>query len=356
MGVSNQAPVAGNDAVATAEDGTLTIPVASLLANDTDADGNQLSIISVGSAPNGTVSLVGGNVVFVPALNFSGVTSFTYRISDGAGGESTATVTVNVAAVADAPTVSASAGAAIEDQPIALNISGALTDTDGSEALTFKISGVPAGASLSVGTNLGGGIWQLSQAQLSGLTLSPPSDYSGSINLTVTAIGSELSNGSTAETSTTLAIEVAPVAEAPDVSAPAASGSAVGGIALTISATAVDADGSESIQSIEIDGVPPSYLLSAGTPPAEDGGAWVLTPAQLAGLTMIPVDPVAGGAHGNFQLSITRDVDRRHRHRDDDSNHAGVDRGSSGCGQRHRFRWVYRGRHGVRGYQRERQS
>ncbi|WP_143684920.1 tandem-95 repeat protein, partial [Variovorax sp. KK3] len=97
------APVAGPDTLATNEDTPLTIAPATLLANDGDVDGDPLTIVSVQGAVNGSVALVGGNVVFTPAANFNGPASFTYTVSDGNGGTSTATVTVNVAAVNDAP-------------------------------------------------------------------------------------------------------------------------------------------------------------------------------------------------------------------------------------------------------------
>ena len=91
----NDAPVANPDTVAATEDTPLTIAASTLLANDTDVDGNPLTITSVQDATNGTVSLVNGNVVFTPATNYNGPASFTYTVSDGQGGSSTVTVTVN---------------------------------------------------------------------------------------------------------------------------------------------------------------------------------------------------------------------------------------------------------------------
>ena len=101
----NDAPVAGNDTANAVEDTALTISAATLLANDTDADGNTLSITAVQGATHGTVALVGGNVVFTPAANYSGPASFTYTVSDGQGGTATGTVNLTVAAVADKPTL-----------------------------------------------------------------------------------------------------------------------------------------------------------------------------------------------------------------------------------------------------------
>ncbi|MGY4828688.1 VCBS domain-containing protein [Sphaerotilaceae bacterium SBD11-9] len=101
----NDAPVALADVRTTSEDTPLSMSTASLLANDTDVEGDALSIVSVQSPTHGTVAIVGGNVVFTPAANYSGPASFTYTASDGNGGTSTATVTVNVTAVADTPTL-----------------------------------------------------------------------------------------------------------------------------------------------------------------------------------------------------------------------------------------------------------
>ncbi|KJK01817.1 hypothetical protein UB43_07150 [Pseudomonas sp. 21] len=87
----------------TNEDTALTIAPQTLLGNDSDVDGDSLTIVSVQNAVNGSVKLEGGNVVFTPAKDFNGSGSFTYTISDGHGGTSTATVTVGVNAVNDAP-------------------------------------------------------------------------------------------------------------------------------------------------------------------------------------------------------------------------------------------------------------
>ena len=68
------------------------------VANDTDADGDTLTIISVTQAANGTVALQpdGLTVWYTPAAGFIGVDTFTYTITDGNGGNATGTVTVTV--------------------------------------------------------------------------------------------------------------------------------------------------------------------------------------------------------------------------------------------------------------------
>jgi VCBS repeat-containing protein len=100
---ANDAPTAVADAGTTSEDVALVIAASSLASNDTDPDGDTLTVTSVQGATNGTVSLSGGNVTFTPTANYNGPASFTYTVSDGNGGTSTATVNVTVTAVNDPP-------------------------------------------------------------------------------------------------------------------------------------------------------------------------------------------------------------------------------------------------------------
>ena len=69
-----------------------------VLANDTDPDGDALSITSVATPGRGSAAIVAGRIVYTPAASTcTGVTdSFTYAISDGKGGTATATVTVAI--------------------------------------------------------------------------------------------------------------------------------------------------------------------------------------------------------------------------------------------------------------------
>ncbi|MCH6576533.1 MAG: cadherin-like domain-containing protein, partial [Proteobacteria bacterium] len=91
----NDAPVAVDDAVATAVD---TAVIISVLANDTDPDtGDTLSITGVTQGANGTALDNGdGTVTYTPNLSFSGTDTFTYTADDGQGGSDTGTVTVYV--------------------------------------------------------------------------------------------------------------------------------------------------------------------------------------------------------------------------------------------------------------------
>ena len=98
---ANNPPSAGNDSASTNEDNAVTL---NTLANDSDPEGQSLSITTVGSAANGSTSTDGSTVTYTPNADFSGSDSFSYTVSDGAGGSATATVSIVVNPVNDAPT------------------------------------------------------------------------------------------------------------------------------------------------------------------------------------------------------------------------------------------------------------
>jgi hypothetical protein len=93
---TNQPPVANPDSATTAQNTAVTIAASTLLANDTDANGDTLSLTEVSNAVNGSVTFSNGNVIFTPSTNFTGDASFDYSISDGKGGTSSANVSVAV--------------------------------------------------------------------------------------------------------------------------------------------------------------------------------------------------------------------------------------------------------------------
>ncbi|WP_345774846.1 DUF4082 domain-containing protein [Rhizobium sp. K102] len=96
---SNVLPVAANDNGYTTYSSTaLSIAAASLLANDTDGDGDTLSITGVNGAVHGTVSFNSQTktVIFTPTAGYTGAASFSYTVSDGFGGTASATVSLTV--------------------------------------------------------------------------------------------------------------------------------------------------------------------------------------------------------------------------------------------------------------------
>ena len=99
----NTAPVAGADSFVTDEDVPIFVAVTDLLANDSDADGDALTILRIEAVMGGTAELYPNGVEFIPAANFHGAAGFRYVVSDGQGGETTAWVGITVASVNDNP-------------------------------------------------------------------------------------------------------------------------------------------------------------------------------------------------------------------------------------------------------------
>jgi uncharacterized repeat protein (TIGR01451 family) len=77
--VANAPPLAGSDSVTTPSNTPVTI---SVLANDSDANGDALIVSSVGTPNNGTTVISGASIVYSPANSFNGSDSFSYTVSD----------------------------------------------------------------------------------------------------------------------------------------------------------------------------------------------------------------------------------------------------------------------------------
>ncbi|TGD95707.1 DUF4082 domain-containing protein [Methylobacterium nonmethylotrophicum] len=104
--VTNQPPAAVNDTgPAVTQNTPVTFSTATLLANDTDPNGDTLTVTSVTSGTGGTATLSTQNatVTFTPTTGFTGAANFSYAISDGRGGTASATVALTVSAPGTAP-------------------------------------------------------------------------------------------------------------------------------------------------------------------------------------------------------------------------------------------------------------
>ncbi|HSH16857.1 MAG TPA: tandem-95 repeat protein, partial [Verrucomicrobiae bacterium] len=147
----NDPPVANDDALGDLqEDAGPTI--LDVLANDTDPEGDTLTIAGVGAALHGTVVNNGNNLTYTPnPVTSNSAESFVYAVNDGQGGMDTATVSFTVINVNDPPT-------AFTDTPTVAEDSGAnaidvlANDTD-PNADTLTVSAVTQPANGTVVNN-----------------------------------------------------------------------------------------------------------------------------------------------------------------------------------------------------------
>jgi hypothetical protein len=96
--VNLQPPVANNDAYATPQNTSLSVPAPGVLGNDTDPLGKPLTAVLVGGGPlHGTVTLNSdGSFTYTPAQGFYGIDTFSYEAFDGQLDSKIATVFVTV--------------------------------------------------------------------------------------------------------------------------------------------------------------------------------------------------------------------------------------------------------------------
>jgi VCBS repeat-containing protein len=168
---ANDAPVANPDSAEIAED-SAGYAIAVLL-NDSDADGDMLSVTAVTQGTNGAVVIGGGGVTYTPNPNYSGADSFTYTVGDGQGGSTSATVTVSVTSVNDAPVALDDTFATAEDMSAGGNVLANDTDVDGG-ALTATLVASTANGALTVNAD-------------GSFTYTPNPNFSGSDSFTYAA-------------------------------------------------------------------------------------------------------------------------------------------------------------------------
>ncbi|MBW2466555.1 MAG: tandem-95 repeat protein, partial [Deltaproteobacteria bacterium] len=140
----NHPPSAENDSAATDEDMSVTV---NLLANDTDADGDLLTIESIDQSTNGTVNENGNGVItYTPAENFNGSDSFSYTVNDANGGTDTGGVSITVNPVNDPPTAHSQSLHTVEDTQLPITLTASDVEND---PLTYTVSSGPVYGSLS---------------------------------------------------------------------------------------------------------------------------------------------------------------------------------------------------------------
>ncbi len=224
----NDSPNGGDDFVSVAEDGSASV---SVLGNDSDPDGDTLVVTAVTQSAHGTVSFAGGLVTYIPSANYNGSDSFTYTISDGNGGASTATVSIMVTAANDAPLAGNDVASVVEDGSVNVAVLANDSDLEG-DSLTMTAVSQPAHGTVSFA---GGSV-----------TYVPSANYNGSDSFTYT-----ISDGQGGAANGTVSVTVSSVNDPPDaVNDSATLNEASGGIALAVLANDSDLDGALTVVSV----------------------------------------------------------------------------------------------------------
>ncbi|MCG3209027.1 MAG: hypothetical protein FOGNACKC_02643 [Anaerolineae bacterium] len=169
----NDAPVAKDDAYSTDEDTTLTVSPPGILVNDSDVDGDSLTVTLLTDPANGTLSQnADGSFSYTPNENFNGVDSYTYEACDPDGLCAEATVTITVNPVNDPPVAEDDSATTDEDTPVTIPASANDSDIDGN--LDPSSASVLTGAAHGTVESNGDGTF----------TYTPDPNYNGSDSFT----------------------------------------------------------------------------------------------------------------------------------------------------------------------------
>ena len=345
-GVADDIDVEGEDISGLSEDMS-AFTTLDLSGELHDTDGSEsLSFILSGLPEdtqiniNGTITTIGtdgsiainsddiNSVSFKAPANFSGVITATLTATttenDGDTLSRSDTFTIDIEAVADTATLQTQNAQGNEDSAIALNISSVLSDTDGSEAITIKLEGIPDGAVLTRadGSNITvfSGIAIVNSEDLSGLSITPPQDSNVDFELSVTAISTEATNSDEAfSDAQTIHVNVTGVADEALISA-SASGDEDTLIHLDLSAQSGDSDSSETL-TYTLKGLPTDAQLQ-NTETGESIGHilninsdgttdWSLSADELAHVGITPPSNYSGEIAMTFSVaSLEDDGDR----------------------------------------------
>ena len=294
--MTDTAPVAVNDSYRVLENHTLGVssPSLGVLANDTDADGDSLTVSAEGGPSHGTVSLSSdGTFTYTPTTGYIGSDNFTYSITDGYLSD-TAEVVIDVG---NPPVAVNDSYQIMQDQTLTVSTTarGLLNNDTNASADTLTVTGnsVPSHGSVSVGSN-------------GTLTYTPTTGYVGTDSFTYAAtnpFGSASATVSlTVAGNPSLTVTGGPPA-APTVTAPAAQTNTEGN---SVSVTVTASDPNSYTLQYGADNLPGGLTINSTT--GVISGTVGVGAAEFSSgsytVTLLAVDSHGGSTAASFNWDI----------------------------------------------------
>ena len=186
------------------EDSAYSVSLSALLSGFTDVDGDTLSVTGL-AADHGAVTDNGnGTYTITPSANYNGTVVLSYAVSDGHGGNSSATQHFSLAAMNDAPVAVADNLATTQDTAVTYAAAQLLAnDSDGDPELTqaLTIATLTSGIGGTAVLNTDGSV-----------TFTPTPGFNGPANFTYT-----VGDGALSSAPATVTVDVAPAGNGPPV-------------------------------------------------------------------------------------------------------------------------------------------
>ena len=181
LAMFNAPPIAEPDAAETDEDISILID---LFGNDSDPEGDTLSVVDLSQGTFGTVFPVGGGTAnYLPDQDSNGVDSFTYTVSDESGATTIGTVTVTVNPVNDDPVADDDVATTRRGLPVMVEVLANDSDVDSDMLSVSAVSQGGFGAVLDNGDGT--------------VTYTPGDQFSGSDTFTYTTSDGDLTDTAT---------------------------------------------------------------------------------------------------------------------------------------------------------------
>ncbi len=137
----NDAPLANDDSYLVNEDTARIVSAAKgLLANDSDIDGDTLSVTLLAAPTHGVLTIhSNGSFTYIPKANYFGSDSFLYQTGDGHALSLPALVSMTILSVNDAPIVASISDVTLVEGAALMTTAGSFNDVDLSNSWTATV-------------------------------------------------------------------------------------------------------------------------------------------------------------------------------------------------------------------------